>query len=173
MNKKSRTVRYLALLMLLCVAGCQADGQKSKYLRWVEDIEHDELVDGAEFQLCHDELYTRQYFNFLNGLQYEGERPAIYREFETNYKQVAVDQSGFVRIRFVVNCNGDTGRFRIIMADENYEGMEFDERIIDQLVDITKSLDGWLPQAIDEKYLDYYQYLLFKIEKGAIVEILP
>lgn len=78
-----------------------------------------------------------------------------------------------IRIRFIVNCEGKTGRFRVIGMNKNYQEKTFDKAITDQLLEITQHLDGWqlLPNA--EEPRDYYQYLLFKMNKGTIVEILP
>lgn len=115
-----------------------------------------------------------QYFNFSQGLQYEGEKWAILKAFEENY-QPPVDnqQSGWIRIRFIVNCKGETGWFRLISANKNFETQTFDQAVTEQLLSITKSLKGWklMPDEIRPK--DYYQYLLFKIENGKIIEILP
>ncbi|HKK38289.1 MAG TPA: hypothetical protein VJ949_02605, partial [Cryomorphaceae bacterium] len=83
------------------------------------------------------------------------------------------NESGWVRIRFVVNCRGESGRFRMICSDEHYESREFDARITDQLMAITKSLDGWKPLPDSENPDEYYQYLVFKIENGDLIEILP
>jgi len=38
---------------------------------------------------------------------------------------------------------------------------------------ITKSLSGWKILPNDEAPTDYYQYLIFKIKNGEIIEIMP
>ena len=45
--------------------------------------------------------------------------------------------------------------------------------ISEQLLNITKSLDGWVIGKHEGKAYDYYQYLTFKIEDGELIEILP
>jgi len=165
--------KLLPLICLLIFAGCQQQQNGSGYLRWIGDAVADPVLDSEEFQLCYDEKRVMQYFNFSSGLQYEGEKKALVRWFNENYVAPKSTQSGFVRIRFIVNCHGDAGRFRMIASDENYQEQTFDSAITDQLLAITKSLDGWLPQPIDEDHKDYYQYLVFKINNGTITEILP
>jgi len=78
-----------------------------------------------------------------------------------------------IRIRFIVNCAGDTGRFRILGMDKDYKQKEFSPSITDQILSITKSLTGWKTKTSNGETYDYYQYLIFKIDKGQIKEILP
>ena len=82
-------------------------------------------------------------------------------------------ESGLVRIRFIINCQGKTDRFRILSVDENYKAKEFDKNITEQLLQITKRLDGWKPKKYKEKEVNYYQYLIFKLVKGQLIEVLP
>lgn len=140
----------------------------------VGDIEFDPKLDDFEFQTCsQDEI--PQYYNFYGALMYEGEKYAldeqIYRRFKE--KKRTKNESGYITIRFVVNCNGETGRFRTIQMDSHYSPKEFDKSIVEQLQSITKSLDGWLPAEWENAKLDYYQHLTFKIERGKITDILP
>ncbi len=115
-----------------------------------------------------------QYHNNSRGLEYRGEKLAIIESFEKKYVPIPdSSQNGLIRVRFVVNCKGQTDRFRIIAMDEDYQTKKFDERITQQILDICKSLDGWLPKKKEDKEFDYYQYLIFKIQSGQITEILP
>jgi len=155
------------------------DPQKVKnedYLRWVGDIPFNQNIDDPEFELCYEEPYTRQYFNFAKGVQYNGGKPAIIKHFKNNYKSVASQQSGLLRIRFIVNCKGETGRFRLMGANEDLKPMQFDTEISRQLLNLTREMTGWLPiesEREDNAALDYYQYLIFKIHQGKIIEIMP
>jgi hypothetical protein len=150
--------------------------EKEPYLRWVGDIPFDEDTDNPDFELCYEEQYIRQYFNFSKGVQYKGEKPAILQHFHDNYKAIDSKQSGLLRIRFIVNCKGETDRFRLMGANENLEPMEFDSEISDQLLQLSKKMDGWLPiaeESMNDMKLDYYQYLIFKIHNGELIEIMP
>lgn len=169
------------LFLLLCIwstffACSQNHQNEAVAYRWVEDIPFDSRTDDSSFQLCHDERAVFQYFNLSNGMLYKGEKKALIDEILRKYKKVTVDDSGWVRIRFVVNCKGETGRFRLISSDFSYQEKEFDTRITNQLLSITRSLKGWLPQTNDDfeqEAVDYYQYLIFKIQKGELTEIMP
>lgn len=172
--------QIITLYLMVGLWACQAQEKvseasppSSKYLRWVGDIAVDERLDKASFQTCNGENVA-QYFNFSNGLEYKGEKKALSQIFQEKYTPISDDsQTGLIRIRFIVNCKGKTGRFRLIASDENYQSKEFDKAITDQLMAITQSLDGWSLQPDAENPQDYYQYLIFKIEQGNITEILP
>ena len=177
---------YLSLLkysipLLLCLAilaGCQARKESNhigpKYLRWVGDIEADKKNDDPKFALCGSEGDVRQYFNMSKGLQFEGEKEALDRLIRAQYKPVSkADQNGWIRVRFIVNCKGESGRFRLLEADEHYKERAFSKKISKQLLEITTNLEGWKPIEDDGKAVDYYQYLTFKIEAGTLTDILP
>lgn len=162
------------LFFCLVLYGCATEkGSGQKYLRWVGDIEHDDTLDAKNFTLCNGDQKVLQYFNMSQGMKFDGEKIAIERYFYHHYKPVNVGQSGWIRIRFIVNCQGQTGRFRMMQADENYKERAFNIRISDQLMEQTKSLKGWQIQSEDGKSVDYYQYLIFKINNGNIEKILP
>lgn len=165
--------KLIPIFVLLGFWSCSQEQEESAYLRWIGDIPHNETTDQG-FTLCHNEGDVMQYFHTVNDndQQYEGEKPALEKSIRAQYKPVETDQSGWIRIRFIVNCKGETGRFRIISSDFNYEEMTFDAAITDQLLAIAKSLDGWIPQP-KENPRDFYKYLTFTIEQGNLTQILP
>jgi hypothetical protein len=160
-------------LIFLTTACLKERSENSAYLRWVGDIEQDSQLDDPDFKVC-SEKNAMQYFNFSEGLPYVGEKYAIEKEFEEQYdSSVAAMESGLVRIRFMVNCEGKSGRFRILGMNFNYEEKQFDDSIMQQLITITRSLGGWKVMPNEKYPKDYYQYLIFKIQDGQIIEILP
>ena len=165
---------YFIFVILTLLASCSIERKTSQdYLRWVGDIEHDASVDRADFELCHGDKHVRQYFNMQQGLQIEGEKEKIEQYFLAHYKPVDLDQSGWIRIRFIVNCQGETGRFRMLESDDEYQERPFDRRISEQIMALTKSLEGWKVLKMDGDPVDYYQYLIFKIRGGEIEKIMP
>ena len=147
--------------------------KKSIYPNYVGDIEFNSEIDNKDFEICF-EKHIFQYFNTSDGMEYEGEKSAIEMVFMNNYKSEKIDnESGLIRINFVVNCKGKTDRFRLISMDENYKEKIFLKSITNQLLIITKNLNGWKAKKYQEKNIDYYQYLIFKIENGQLKEILP
>lgn len=161
------------LLVVLILASCGLDREPSQYLRWVGDSEFDPKMDTSRFELCSYEYLVKQYFHFEQGLKYKGEKKELKAIFDKEYIPVESNQSGFIRIRFIVNCKGETGRFRLISSDLDYKEQVFDEKITSQLLSITQSLDGWEVQSMDDKPRDFYQYLIFEIRDGQLVNIMP
>lgn len=147
--------------------------EKAIYPRQVGDITYDVKLDNPNFNSCNGDDRILQYFNTGKGVEYRGGKKEIKDLFEKNYTHVKVDESGLIRIRFIVNCKGETGRFRVIQMNDNYEQFTFDDRITNQLLMITQGLDGWKEKENHGTKIDYYQYLTFKIEKGNLIEILP
>lgn len=164
------------ILVGLFFNSCQSQEEKivkKEYLRWVGDIEENSKIDGA-FKICNSENEVRQYFNNSQGFEYYDEKPEILKIFKEKFLPSKLEnQNGIIRIRFIVNCKGETGRFRILEADENYKEFNFDSNITKQLFNITKNLNGWIVKEINNKEIDYYQNLIFKIKNGNINEILP
>ena len=162
------------LLLIPLVSFCQqTKSSKSLYPDSVGDIAFNKATDNENFELCY-EKHIFQYFNNSGGLEYDGDKLAIENEFAQKFKSVLLEnENGLIRIRFVVNCEGKTGMFRVQQMDENYKEKVFDKKFINQLLDFTKSLDGWIPQEYLGIKINYYQYLTFKIKDGKVSEILP
>lgn len=165
-----------ALLIYACIFCSTSFAQiqsKAEYQPNVGDIAFDPSLDEPDFKICYaPEIF--QYYNFGKGLQYKGEKIAIIRHFRAKYKGNEFRNiHGYITIRFIVNCEGKTGRFRLQGMDNNYNEATFPTALITQLLDLTKALEGWTPASYEETKMDYYQYLTFKIENGDIKEILP
>ncbi len=169
--------KIIGIILAVLFIGChtkKVEPDEQKYLRWVGDIEQDITIDNKDFKLCSGDEKVIQYFNAAKGFRYKGEKTMLFKVFQQNFTSAYQEnQNGWIRIRFIVNCKGETGRFRILESDFNYTKFYFKDTIKNQLLDITKKLDGWEPLKMEDQVKDYYQYLIFKIEKGQLTEILP
>jgi hypothetical protein len=170
--------RFIFIGLIYLSSSCHT-GQEKKdeqpYLRQVGDITSDLTLDNPDFKICNGEEYIFQYFNTGEGFKYQGEKTALVSQILNTYKPISniEDQSGYIRIRFIVNCEGDAGRFRMISSDIDYQEKVFDRAITNQLITILKDLDGWVKLTENKNPLDYYLYLIFKLDNGHIIEILP
>ena len=170
-------VRYYAYLSILVFlfAACQSGRKVSKpaaYPANVGDIAPDPSLDDPGFTVCR-ERFIPQYYSIKSG--FEGEKPAIeayFREkFVRNKKYKGED--GYITIRFVVNCKGKTGRFRVYEMGPDYLPKKFPAALSSHLLDLTKHLEGWQPGQGNALQWDYYQYLTFTITNGEITQIMP
>ena len=157
------------------IVSCQTEkGATSKYHAQVGDIIFDEKIDDVNFKKCiSDDQFMFQYYNDSKGFQYKGEKYEIEKKLKSLNLKSLKKENGYITIRFLVNCEGKTGWFRMQQMNEDYKKYVFDEKLSNQLLIFTKSLNGWIPKEIEEKKIDYYQYLTYKIENGQVSEILP
>lgn len=164
----------LILILLTTLYSCgQTQEKKINYPLQVGDIHFDSKVDDPNFKLC-DETRVQQYFSFGKGLQYKGEKAKIDEHFKYRLKtKEQKNESGFLTIRFIVNCQGKTGRYRVEAMDNEYNEMKFSENLTNDVLNLTKQLDGWIIGENEGKTYDYYQYLTLKIENGKLIEIMP
>jgi hypothetical protein len=143
MRKSLIAISFLFSILSSCQLEKKAQ-EKKEYLRNVGDIEYNDKIDEIDFKVCNGDDIILQYFNLGKGPVYSGEKSKILNVFKSKYKPlINKDQNGLIRIRFVVNCEGKSGRFRVLQSDFNYQAIEFDKRIVNQLTDITKGIENW------------------------------
>jgi hypothetical protein len=162
----------LILGFIIFLTGClNQDAHRN-----VGDIPFDASLDKGSFSICNEgrikQYYARNSMDTPAG--YKGEKKALVQTILDAYSFPKKErEQGYLTIRFVINCEGATGRFRIEEMDFKYKPSQFDKGISEQLLNIVKGLDGWIPRSANGKRYDVYQYLTFKIEAGQITEILP
>lgn len=101
-------------------------------------------------------------------------KKAIANHFFGKYTApVDTSQNGYVTIRFIVNCKGKSGRFRIQEMGFDYQQTTFTPHIKNQLLFLTEELEDWAPVTDGTTLYDFYQYLTFKIKDGQLIEVLP
>ena len=165
-------MKYYILLLLTASYYLTACTAKVSIPKMVDSIEFDESIDNVDFKLCHKVPF--QYFNDSKGILYDGDKPAIEDTFFRQYtNMVIIGESGLIRVRFLVNCLGESDRFRLLGMDNNYNEKIFDSKISDQILNISKKLRGWKPMKKNGESVDYYQYLIFVINDGNLIKILP
>jgi len=131
----------------------------------VGDIKADIKIDDPNFKPCDHKIH--QHYNFKS--TYRGEKPAIIAHFSEKLNSgILKKENGYISIRFLVNCKGETGRYRVKGMDFDYKVKKFDQPTVKQLLSLTKKLDGW--PAFEN--FNYYQNITFKIVNSQIEEIL-
>jgi hypothetical protein len=142
------------------------------------NLKPDQTCRPSGFQLCNtflapgDQKYP--YYEYKKG-RLGAIRRIVAREFQP---VAGVKQSGLVRFRFVVNCQGKAGMFEMLTLDENYERCQFDTRITNQLRRICQEkIIDWEPGAgtgtDKDNVYDTVCLLTFRLKDGQIAEIFP
>lgn len=124
-----------------------------------------------EFDLCSGKLHPYYYPE----LTYTGDFYAIKKHYYTNYKEVnAPNNNGIVKIRFHINCKGESGNYKVESYSFDYATTEIDSNITEQLIQLTKSLTEWIPaQNEDGDAVNSHKFFAFKIKNGQLIDILP
>ncbi len=142
------------------------------------DLKPDQTCQPKGFQLCNTFLVpTDQKYPYYT--YKKGRLGAIRRVVAREFQPVAeVRQSGLVRFRFVVNCEGKAGMFEMMTVDENYERCQFDARITDQLRRICQEkITDWEPGkgtgTDKDNVYDTVCLLTFRFKDGQIIDIFP
>jgi hypothetical protein len=175
MNVLSKN-KLTALFFLFLISGLDACSQNStdvqKFPEQVGDISFDPAVDAPSFTVCNPKVVF-QYYN--TGSYYKDHKKEIAQHFTSRYVRPVdtLHQTGYLTIRFIINCKGETGRFRMYELDSNYQPFHFNEKIGEQLMKLAKQLNGWQPALYKEKIYDSYQYITFRIRNGNIISITP
>lgn len=163
--------KVICLFIILIFASCQSEITKN-----VGDIDFNPETDSKDFVLCNQSSMRQYYIRGSSDTPptYLGEKRGLEKEILDKFSPISSSaQNGFITIRFVVNCHGESGWFRVEEMDFDYHPMVFDAAISKQLVSILKGLKGWTPRKRKDIALDFYQYLTFKIVDGEIKKIMP
>ncbi len=166
----------VVFLFFLCVLVMKTYAQiprSDKLPPQTGNITFDPKIDNPSFHPCDTGGDILQYYG-LN-TNYKGRVRAIKKYFGANFKYqpAYAGVTGYITIRFIVNCKGQTGWFRIKQIDKDYQPAQFNEKIVTKLLKLTKMLNGWVPGKWNGQYLDTYYYLNFKLIDGHLKDITP
>lgn len=138
---------------------------------FVKEADAVDVIPSREFKICYPEPLP-EYFSIR--LKYKGGFREIKRIISENYKapQNSKNQTGYLRMRFTINCEGKPGRFNVKGYDVDLNPRPFDAEITNQLFHITRRLVDWEMMS-GEKKIDCNRFLTFKLDEGFITEVLP
>ncbi|MEM6720971.1 MAG: hypothetical protein AAF611_16695 [Bacteroidota bacterium] len=168
----------IAILAIICITSCKQNTNEQKLIPIADTFSSDaEYIDPATamlsdgFKVC-DEEYILQYYNPERATYSKGKN-GLRNYITSNYTNNNYPDSGYLNIRFVINCNGEAGRYVIHENDLNLEPMTFTKELKEQLFTLTTELKEWNPNYAHGALRDSYMYISYRIEHGNITEILP
>ena len=134
----------------------------------VGDIAFDPAQDDPSFKLCSEpnNIYGRGAIVLDSGNAFD-----ILQEqfvFSSEYSEF----SGFIMIRFIMNCNGETGRFRTYPMNFDFSPNHGPSSLINQILDLVTDLKGWRHRHAEHQDQDCTKYINFKIQNGKIDAII-
>lgn len=170
MIKKS--IPYLPLFILFFLFNCNKKEIESTYPLHVGDIAFNEDIDDPDFFICNEKRIP-QYYGF-NESPFLEEKTDLLDYFHNNYSNNDFEnENGFISIRFIINCKGESGRFRMQEMDLDLVEHKFNTDLLEKIFSLSKQYKGWNNIIHKKQPYDYYYYLTFKIINGEIKEILP
>ena len=123
------------------------------------------------FSVC-DENYIAQYYNTPE-MPYPNGKNGFRDYINLAYVNDNYSDSGYLNIRFIINCEGEAGRFVIHENNLDLEPNTFNEDLKNQLFKLTSEIKGWKPIVLYDDVRDSYMYVSYRIENGEITEIIP
>lgn len=144
--------------------------------RQVRAIRPDELAQPNGFQVCSN-CFTQAFFATNPGRS--ARRYELLQLVAKHYQPVALPgQSGLLRIGFVVNCQGESGRYELRGLDTDYCPKIFDTRITGQLLTFCRNhvaTDATLrePNQPGDRPNDVAVLLTFRLIDGRVTDLLP
>lgn len=147
-----------------------------KTLKYAVSTFDDKSFKQNDFQLCNKYIDIHNRFDryYYTGTRYKGGLYEIRKFFKKNYTAPKnTKDSGLIRIRFVVNCEGKAGLFESLELDKDYLPKAFHKDISRQILAYCQELQDWIPGERKGQAIDTYRFLTFRIENGAISEIFP
>jgi hypothetical protein len=133
------------------------------------------LDQGSDFKLCDKQVKVADYYNGQDKrAQYVGGKKAIWELVNQHLdKSKLFNESGYLTLRFIVNCEGEAGWFTMEEADLDFQPKRFHTETIQHFFEILYQHPNWKPCIIREEARDAYTYITFKLKDGEIIEILP
>jgi len=162
------------LLILLCISLFSCDYYViNSHDNNVGAISENSKWDSSDFKPCFEERMFPAYYGTKKAGYLHGKdslRTYFLSQFENNgYKT----ESGYITIRFIINCEGEAGRYEVLETGTDYKTKKFDPYLSEHLMTLAQKLKGWIALEYDGAPYDSFFHLTFKIEHGEIVEILP
>ena len=168
MNLKPKNKLNVLLLISFLLAFNLTFWFKYQLTKRIGDISFHEEQDDSSFKVC-DETIIFQYYSV--NANYQNGRRAIKKEIWETIEPLTFETSGYITLRFVINCEGDVGYFRAKTIDSELKTNEFDTDKIKALQKSIANLNHWNAGALNTKTFDSYFVLNFKIENGKITHI--
>jgi len=132
------------------------------------------LDNNPDFKICHQDV--ADYYNHEKGHQpiLRGGKSAMNKILAERVDDNKLfTESGYLTLRFVINCEGEAGRFTTEQTDLAFQAKVFNQETVDHFYDIIKDIKDWRKTIIRDEPRDAYAYITFKLKDGKVIELLP
>jgi len=123
------------------------------------------------FERCSDKLPVGFYHSTAPYI-YKGGKPAFRKYIQNNFSGKEYNDDGYLNFRFLIDCNGEIGDYEINPLNTELEIAPLNKNLVNELSKLTLRKENW--NSLKTKEIrDLYMYIIYKIENGEVVEILP
>ena len=138
----------------------------------VGDIAFDARPDRRDYVLC-DSAHIYQYYQASSA--FPGGHQARLAYFQQHYHLAAPapGATGYVVVRFALNCQGETDRFRVSTLGPDFTAAPFPPAVVAQLLRLVWELRTWQPAHREGLAVDIYLYLNFILQNGHLLDVAP
>ncbi len=159
----------IIIVTIILISGCQiAKKSQQFYENQIGDTPFNKSLDNSNFKFCDSTnvLHKRAYIQYTGGEKALEEELIKKYVFQPEHKGF----SGYFIFRFAVNCNNQTGRYRIQILDPNFKKANCPKNLETHILSISKSLKDWNHAFYKGKDYDGYRFINIKMENGKIVK---
>lgn len=165
------------LLLILLIFPCRLVSQisiskKTDPRNKVGAIEFDPEVDDLSFTVC-DEANVLEYYEAQPVF---GEGLKSIRKYFNQYRLNILAKGlkdGVLNVRFVINCEGYTNRYRVSAVDMDYNPQPVPRANELKLRTWVKNMGQWKAGQFKGLSYDCYKFISFKIRSEQVTEIFP
>ncbi len=85
------------------------------------------------------------------------------------------DGEGYITFRFIVDCEGNISRTKVMQTNENYKPIHFSREFVNDLYQFVRAMREWPVniEAYNIKNINYLAFVSFKIKDGKVINIIP
>lgn len=163
MKSKTNIFLLISFLVAIILTGWLNYQAKNRIGDLSENKEQD-----RDFQVCNEDKITQYYGS---GTAFQGGRKGIKKRIFQELEKLNYKGSGLITFRFIVNCEGEIGRFRHRATDLNMEEMIITSANIEKIEKSLLKLKNWKPAGNEYNSYDSYYVLNFKIRNDKLVDI--
>ena len=160
--------RHFLILLVLTLLGCKTGNQEliEHYPNQMGEISFNAETDDPAFQLCNEQDLVHSRVS----LSYDGGRARILKIGQNMIKNTGLsfDYTGYIMVHFLVNCQGQPGRFRFEAMDMGFMEQDAPAALLDSVDKVVRSLDEWIITRATNAGKDHSKYLNFKFVNGQL-----
>lgn len=172
-------LHFFSIVLTLLAFGCSKDHNTSHVSDEYEIptsahnlsyIPYDTKLDSPDYLICDSTKMGsgRSRVRYIDGT--DKLKEAITSNYL--YDQKYATFSGYIVIRFLVNCEGKSGRYRAQALNLDFSPSNAPSALLKHSTELIKSLDNWTKSTRHDSKAEYSKFINLKIKNGKIQHVL-